>query len=131
MSMSDPIADLLTRIRNATAAHKATVDVRHSNEKEAIVKILSREGFVEKYQVKGDNKKDITVTLKYDKKRNPAFKELQRVSKPGRRVYLGKEDIKPVNNNMGIGIISTSQGVMTTVKAKNLGIGGEFLCKVF
>lgn len=131
MSMSDPIADLLTRVRNAQLASHEGLNVRYSKIKKDILEILKNEGFIKDYKmISKDNKSSLEVKLKYNNK-IPVIKELLRVSKPGRRVYLAHEEIKPVRNNLGVGIISTSQGLMTARKAKKLGIGGEMLCTIF
>ena len=130
MSMTDPIADLLTRIRNAAQARHTKVTIRYSKQKEQMLRILAREGYIKGFKTSEGPKKDFEVELKYYKKK-PAFKEMARVSKPGRRVYVGHDDIKPVHNNMGIGIISTSKGILTAQKAKAEGIGGEYLCTIY
>ena len=131
MSLSDPIADMLTRIRNASRAGHPRVSFAGSNLKESIVAILKNEGFIANYEVKKeDNKSNIEVELKYVDKA-PVIKEIERVSKPGRRIYSKSQDMRPVRNNMGIAILSTSHGVMTGRKAKKMNVGGEILLRVW
>ena len=131
MSLSDPIADMLTRIRNASRAGHPRVSFAGSNLKESIVSILKNEGFISAYEVKKENNKStIEVELKYADK-SPVIKEIERVSKPGRRIYSKSQDMRPVRNNMGIAILSTSHGVMTGRKAKKMNVGGEVLLRVW
>ena len=131
MSLSDPIADMLTRIRNASRAGHPRVSFAGSNLKESIVAILKNEGFIANYEVKKeDNKSNIEVELKYVNKA-PVIKEIERVSKPGRRIYSKSQDMRPVRNNMGIAILSTSHGVMTGRKSKTMNVGGEILLRVW
>ena len=131
MSLSDPIADMLTRIRNASRAGHPRVSFAGSNLKESIVAILKNEGFIANYEVKKeDNKSNIEVELKYVDKA-PVIKEIERVSKPGRRIYSKSQDMRPLRNNMGIAILSTSHGVMTGRKAKKMNVGGEILLRVW
>jgi len=130
MSMSDPIADMLTRIRNAQQVDKATVSMPSSKVKVAIAKVLTEEGYIEGYQVKGDPAKpELEITLKYYAGR-PVIERIERVSRPGLRIYRGRQTIPQVMNGLGIAIISTSQGVMTDRKARAVGVGGEVLCYV-
>ena len=132
MSLSDPIADMLTVIRNASRAGHHTVKVPGSRLKVSILSILKDEGFIENYRVKPENQKtDIEVKLKYVNGQNPVIRQLVRISKPGRRAYVSSKSLKPVRNNIGIAIVSTSKGVMTGRRAKKLNIGGELLCKVW
>ena len=132
MSLSDPIADMLTRIRNASRAHHGTVSFPGSRLKMAILDILKNEGFIENYVIRKENKKtDVEVKLKYTGAREPVIRQMHRISKPGRRHYVTVDDLRPVRNNMGIAIVSTSQGVMTGRKAKKLNIGGEVICEVW
>lgn len=135
MTMTDPIADMLTRIRNAIMAGHSYVVVPGSKMKLAIAKILKDEGFIENYDVTKDRPQPmIRVWLKYagDRKdRRAAITGLKRVSRPGRRVYAGKKDIPWVLSGMGIAVLSTSRGVMTGKKARRLGIGGEVLCHIW
>ena len=132
--MTDPIADMLTRIRNASRVGKQEVFVPFSKIKLGIVKILKKEGFVEDYsELKPDatNKfGGINITLKYEDNAS-VIGSLKRISSPGRRVYVAKDKIPAVRNNFGIAIISTSQGVMTNKEAKKSGLGGELLCEIY
>jgi small subunit ribosomal protein S8 len=130
MSMSDPIADMLTRIRNAQMAEKTIVAMPSSKIKVAIAKVLLDEGYVEGFKVmENDGKPTLEVGLKYYADR-PVIEKIQRISRPGLRVYKGSEDIPRVMNGMGIAIVSTSKGLMTDHKARANGIGGEVLCIV-
>jgi small subunit ribosomal protein S8 len=135
MTMTDPIADMLTRIRNAIMAGHSYVGVPGSKMKVAIAGILKDEGFIENYGVtKGGPQPTIRIWLKYagDRKdRRSAITGLKRISKPGRRVYVGKEDIPWVLSGMGIAILTTSKGIMTGKKARRLGVGGEVLCYIW
>ena len=135
MSTTDPIADMLTRIRNAIMAGHNYVVVPDSKMKLAIAGILKDEGFIENYDVTKDQPQPmIRIWLKYagDRKdRRPVIAGLRRVSKPGRRVYTDKKDIPWVRSGMGIAILSTSKGVMTGKKARRLGVGGEVLCYIW
>ena len=129
--MSDPIADMLTRIRNAIAASRQHVVIPHSRVKEAIAKILSDNGFVASYRVDTDGAfKSLIVTLNSDDTR-AAITALQRVSKPGRRVYAASQDIPLVLGGRGMVILSTSGGLMTGREARKAGLGGELICKVW
>lgn len=131
MSLSDPIADMLTVVRNAGRAGHATCRVKGSKVKKSILEILKDEGFIKDFQpVVEKTFTDFEVSLKYQSRRNSVIREVQRVSKPGRRVYIKAEDITPIKSNMGISIISTSRGIMTNKKAKKLNIGGEVLCVI-
>src|ERR1017187_93234 len=130
MSMSDPISDMLTRIRNAQMAEKVTVKMPSSKLKVAIAKVLQDEGYVEGFNdSSNDGKPTLEIGLKYYADR-PVIEKIQRVSRPGLRVYKGSEDIPRVMNNLGIAIVSTSKGLMTDRKARANGIGGEVLCIV-
>lgn len=130
MSMSDPIADMLTRIRNAQMAEKTMVAMPSSKIKAAIAKVLQDEGYVDGFKVlENDGKPMLEIGLKYYADR-PVIEKIQRVSRPGLRVYKGSEDIPHVMNGMGIAIVSTSKGLMTDHKARANGIGGEVLCIV-
>jgi len=133
MTMSDPIADMLTRIRNANTAKHDTVDVPASKMKLAIAKILLDEGYIAKYDVIEDgNFKTIHITLKYGADKNEKIiTGLKRISKPGLRVYANKEDLPKVLGGLGIAIISTNQGVVTDKEARKLGVGGEVLAFVW
>jgi len=131
MHITDPIADLLTRIRNANSARHETVEVPSSNMKKAIVQILFEEGYVKKYEVIEDGRQgNIKVWLKYDNKKQVII-GLKRVSKPGLRVYANREDLPRVLRGLGIAIISTSKGIMTDKKARRENIGGEVLAFVW
>jgi small subunit ribosomal protein S8 len=137
MSVSDPIADMLTRVRNAVMAGQLVTTMPSSKIKVAIAKILKTEGFVADYEVQDGKRvgeKVLTIRLKYigeRRNRRPVVTGIERVSKPGRRVYTGKQDIPWVLSGMGIAILSTSQGVMTGREARKLGLGGEVVCKVW
>ncbi|WP_353134474.1 30S ribosomal protein S8 [Limnohabitans sp.] len=130
MSMSDPIADLLTRIRNAQMVAKPTVMVPSSKVKIAIAQVLKDEGYIDGFQIKQDaGKTEIEITLKYYAGR-PVIERIERVSRPGLRVYKGCGAIPQVMNGMGVAIVTTPQGVMTDRKARATGVGGEVLCYV-
>lgn len=131
MSMSDPIADLLTRIRNGQAAGKTEVSVASSKLKTAIVKVLKEEGYIADYRVVQDrnNKQTLTIELKYFEGR-PVIDRLERVSRPGLRIYRGKDELPKVLGGMGTVIVSTPRGVMTDRQARSIGQGGEVLCIV-
>jgi small subunit ribosomal protein S8 len=137
MSVNDPIADMLTRIRNGVMASQSVVAMPHSNIKAEIARILKEEGFVEGYEVVDGEKsfmKTLRVKLKYvgeRRQRASVITGLERISRPGRRVYTHKTDIPWVLAGMGIAILSTPKGVMTGQRARQLGIGGELLCKVW
>lgn len=135
MSVTDPIADMLTRIRNATMRNQAAVSVPHSNIKEAIAGVLKEEGYVEDYQVLPEKPQAVLrLKLRYvggRRERHSVITNLNRVSKAGRRVYVGKQNIPWVLDGMGIAIVTTSKGVMTDQKARRLGVGGEVLCRVW
>ena len=133
MTTNDPIADMLTRIRNANTAKHDTVDVQASKMKLAIADILVDEGYVEKYDlVDNGNFKDIRITLKYGKDKNDKIiAGLKRISKPGLRVYASREELPKVLGGLGIAIISTNKGVMTDKKARELNVGGEVLAFVW
>ena len=131
--MTDPIADMLTRIRNANTAKHDTVDVPSSKMKLAIAKILLDEGYIKAYElVDNSNFKDIHITLKYGKDKNEKIiSGLQRISKPGLRVYANKEELPKVLGGLGVAIISTNQGVITDKEARKLGVGGEVLAFIW
>ena len=132
MHITDPIADMLTRIRNAGAAGHKTVDVPASGVKKAIAKILLEEGYIKEYEVLPENVQGvIRITLKYTSGREKAISGLRRVSKPGLRVYAGADELPRVLRGLGIAIISTSKGVMTDRKARKLNVGGEVLAFVW
>ena len=132
MAMSDPISDMLTRIRNAGKAKFNRVDIPGSKLKTELAKVLLEEGFIKNYKFIKDKKQGILrVYLKYDDEQTFAIFGLKRISKPSRRVYVKGKDIKPVLNGMGIAILSTSKGVMTDKKARAEKIGGEVLCNIW
>ena len=135
MSMSDPIADMLTRVRNALLREHPSVSMPHSKTKESIAEVLKAEGYIEDFQVLSQKPGDVLLLeLKYKggrRDRVSVITGLQRVSKPGRRHYVGKEDIPWVLSGMGIAILTTSRGVMTDQQARRQGIGGEVICKVW
>lgn len=132
MSMTDPIADLLTRIRNAHRAKHDRLDVPASNLKMEVCRILKEEGYIKNVEmVEGEPRSVIRVFLAYNKEGKPGIQRMQRVSTPGRRVYRGADDIKPVLNGLGVGIVSTSQGLMTDRQARKRRVGGEVLCEIW
>lgn len=131
MIMTDPIADMLTRIRNGVSARHESVEVPASKEKVEIAKILKNEGFITDYSVAGDVKKNITVVLKYGPNNEKVISGLKRISKPGLRVYAKVDAIPRVLNGLGIAIISTSEGLMTDKEAKAKHVGGEVLAYVW
>lgn len=132
MSMSDPIADALTRVRNAIKSKHNLVVLPKSRTILALVKLLKEEGFVEDFLTKKNGPfEEIHIALKYDNQGLPVISHMERVSKPGRRVYCGKDEIPAVLGGMGIAILSTSKGIMTSRQAKQAGVGGELLCKVY
>lgn len=132
MTMTDPIADMLTRIRNASAAKHDTVDIPASNMKKAIAEILNNEGYIKGYQVLDGNVQGIIrVTLKYGQGKSSAISGIKRVSKPGLRIYAGKDELPKVLRGMGIAIVSTSKGIMTDKEARKQHIGGEVLAFVW
>jgi len=131
--MTDIIADSLTRIRNAAMRRLDTTELLHSKTIEAIVSILVDKGYLESFSVKdlGNNKKSIKVVLKYDDNERSVINELKKISKPGRRIYKGKEDIKSFKNGYGTLIVSTSNGILPNDEAFKRGIGGEVICSVW
>jgi small subunit ribosomal protein S8 len=130
MSMSDPIADMLTRIRNAQVVNKVTVAMPSSKVKVAIANVLKDEGYIEDFAVAEDGgKAELKIGLKYYAGR-PVIERIERVSRPGLRIYKGKDDIPSVMNGLGVAIISTPRGVMTDRKARASGVGGEVICYV-
>ena len=130
--MTDPIADLITRIRNANMVYKESTEVPYSRIKKNIVQILKDEGYISDYEViEKDNKKTIKIYLKYGKNKERVIMGIQRVSKPGRRIYVGKDQVPKVLNGIGIAIISTSKGLVTDRVARKIGQGGEVLLYVW
>jgi small subunit ribosomal protein S8 len=132
MSMTDPIADLLTRIRNAQIAKHDRLDVPVSRLKVEIAKLLKDEGFIKNFrEIEAVPQGTLRIFLRYSTEGVPAISYLQRVSKPGRRVYRKAEEIQPVRNGLGIGIVSTSQGLLTDAQARERRVGGELLCQIW
>ena len=129
MSMSDPIADMFTRIRNAQMVEKSAVTMPSSKLKVAIAQVLKDEGYIEGFAIKGDVKAELEIALKYYAGR-PVIERIERVSRPGLRVYKGRHSIPQVQNGLGVAIVTTPQGVMTDRKARATGVGGEVLCYV-
>lgn len=133
MGMTDPIADMLTRIRNANRMHFKTVDVLSSKMNTSIAEVLKKAGFITGYELKKDkyDRESLRIELVYPDSRNYVLTDIQRVSKPGRRVYVHSQDIPKVLNGYGIAILSTSRGIMTDQEARDSKVGGEILCKVW
>lgn len=132
MSMSDPLADMLTRIRNANMVRHETVEIPNSNLKTRVAENLEKEGYIHGYEVVADSKQGILkITLKYDQHNNGVITGLQRVSKPGCRVYVQSNKIPKVMSGLGVAILSTSNGVITDKEARQQGVGGEVLCEVW
>jgi small subunit ribosomal protein S8 len=132
MCMTDPIADMLTRIRNAGGARFDKVDIPASRMKISLAKILKEEGFIKNYKVIKDNRQGILrVYLKYTNQQQPLIQGIRRVSKPGRRAYTGHSELPKVQGGLGVAVISTSQGVVTDRAARKLAVGGEVLCEVW
>jgi small subunit ribosomal protein S8 len=132
MTINDPISDMLTRIRNAGMARKATTTMPSTKVLVAVAGILKSEGYITDYQViEKSPQNELMVTLRYGADKRHAIREIKRVSKPGLRVYAGKERVPRVRSGLGIAIVSTTQGVMTGYEARRRGIGGEVLCTVF
>jgi small subunit ribosomal protein S8 len=130
MSMSDPIADMLTRIRNAQSMEKLSVSMPASKIKTAIAKVLKDEGYIEDFKSSGDAKlPTLEIALKYYAGR-PVIEKMSRISRPGLRIYRGRDNLPSVMNGLGVAIVSTPKGVMTDRKARSLGMGGEVLCTV-
>jgi len=130
MSMTDPIADMLTRIRNGQKARKVSVSMPASNSKEAIARVLQDEGYISGFKIEGDGaEKALVVDLKYFKGK-PVIEKIERSSRPGLRIYRGKEDLPKVLGGLGVAIVSTSAGVMSDREAREKGVGGEVLCIV-
>jgi small subunit ribosomal protein S8 len=132
MVMTDSVADMLTRVRNAQMALKKTVDVPYSNYKRDIVKVLRQEGFIAGFDIRlQNNKKVLRIYLKYTEEKDPVIQGIERVSRPGRRRYAGFKDLPYVHDGLGMSIISTSQGLMTTDKAKRKRVGGEIVLNIW
>ena len=132
MSMTDPIADLLTRIRNALLAKHDRLDVPSSKLKRNICALLKQEGYIQDFEVIDQSPQDsLRIFLRYTDAGTPAMRRMSRVSKPGRRVYRGADDIKPVLNGLGTAIVSTSRGLLTDRQAREMRVGGEILCEIW
>ena len=132
MSMTDPIADLLTRIRNAQSAHHETVEIPYSRLKKDLASVLKAEGFVKNLKVIQSKPADILhITLRYTDDNEAAIRGIKRISKPGCRVYVGCNDMPSIRGGFGVNILSTASGVMTGAKARKLNVGGEVLCQVW
>ncbi|CAG18773.1 30S ribosomal protein S8 [Photobacterium profundum] len=129
MSMQDPISDMLTRLRNGQTAKKVAVKMPSSKQKVAIAALLKEEGFVAEFTVTGDVKPELEVTLKYFEA-NPVIEQIQRVSRPGLRIYKKKDALPSVMGGLGIAVVSTSKGLMTDRAARKAGLGGEIICYV-
>jgi small subunit ribosomal protein S8 len=130
MTMQDPVADMLTRIRNAQAAHHPVVSIPSSKLKIAICEVLQREGYIDGFEVDQAAKPTLNVTLRYHRGR-PVIEEIKRVSRPGLRSYRGNENLPKIRGGFGVSIVSTNRGVMTDREARAQGVGGEVLCTVF
>lgn len=132
MSMTDPIADMLTRIRNANIARHESTMVPASRLKEDIARILQEEGYIKSYKYLEDQKQGmLLISLKYSSGKERVISELKRISKPGRRIYLNKANLPRVLNGMGTAVVSTSRGVMTASQCRRAGVGGEIICHVW
>jgi small subunit ribosomal protein S8 len=131
MNISDPIADMLTRIRNAQVARHESVVVPNSRIKAEIARVLKSEGFITDYELPGEKEKDIKIRLRYSGKRAPVVTGLKRISKPGLRIYTKAKDMPRILGGLGVAIVSTPQGVMTAAEAKRANVGGEILCYVW
>ena len=131
MSLSDPIGDMIARVKNAQARNHKKVELPSSNFKSKIADILKNEGFIKDFKVNADNNKSVlSMELKYHSG-NPVISAFERVSKPGRRIFSSAESLPKINNGLGIAIVSTSKGVMTDIDARKQKLGGEIICKVF
>ncbi|MCD6214378.1 MAG: 30S ribosomal protein S8 [Candidatus Desulfofervidus sp.] len=131
-NITDPIADMLTRIRNAIQANKGEVEIPSSKLKLSIIRILKQEGYIQQHKLIKDGKQGIIkISLKYNEDKKSVISGLKRISKPGRRIYVKKEQLPYVLNGLGIAIISTSKGILTDKQARALGIGGEWLCSIW
>ncbi len=129
MSLQDPVSDMLTRIRNAQKATKVTVKMPSSTQKVNIANVLKDEGYITDYSVSGDAKKELSIELKYFQGK-PVIEQIDRVSRPGLRIFKSKDELPSVNGGLGIAIISTSKGMMTEKQARSSGNGGEVICTV-
>ncbi|MBU1242392.1 30S ribosomal protein S8 [Myxococcota bacterium] len=132
MSMTDPIADFLTRIRNGLQARKPSVAMPSSRLKCSLAEVFKKEGYIADYREEAIGKlSNLVIDLKYDENNQPAIEGLKRMSKPGQRVYVGKEDLPKVRSGLGVAIVTTSRGVMTDSQARKMNIGGEVICTVW
>jgi small subunit ribosomal protein S8 len=132
MSITDPLADMLTRVRNAGNAKLNSVDIPGSRIKAALAGVLKEEGYIRNFKFIKDNKQGIIrIYLKYDKNDRHAIYGIERISKPSRRVYIKGKDVKPVLNGMGVSVLSTSRGILTDKQARQENLGGELLCKIW
>ena len=132
MSMTDPIADLLSRIRNAHTAKHDRLDIPVSKQKLEVCRLLKEEGFIRNFRVvEATPVGTLRVFLRYSPEGEPAINHVERISKPGRRVYRGASEIKPVRNGLGVGIVSTSQGLLTDAQARERKVGGELICELW
>lgn len=132
MSMSDPLADMLTRIRNAGKAKHKSVDIPGSQIKTALANVMKEEGFIKNFKFIKDNKQGILrIYLKYEQNDRHVIYGIKRVSKPSRRIYVGSKDVKPVLNGLGISVLSTSKGLITDKQATKQNVGGEVLCEIW
>jgi small subunit ribosomal protein S8 len=130
--MTDPIADMLTRIRNAVAVGHERVVIPSSKQKEAVARILASEGFIDRYEVMAaDPGASLTLVLRYGDRRRPAIEGVKRISKPGHRVYRGHDELRRVQGGLGVAIVSTSQGLLPDREARRRKLGGEVLCEVW
>ncbi|PPI87875.1 30S ribosomal protein S8 [Candidatus Pantoea edessiphila] len=129
MSMQDPIADMLTRIRNGQSSYKNTISMPASKLKLSIAKVFKEEGYIEDFKIIGDSNIQLELTLKYFKGK-PVLEKIHRVSRPGLRVYKKKDELPKIMDGMGVAVISTSQGVMSDSMARHIGLGGEIICYV-
>ncbi|AXM46020.1 30S ribosomal protein S8 [Dichelobacter nodosus] len=127
--LMDPVADMLTRVRNAQRIGRSFVIMPSSNQKKAIAEVLKEEGYIQSFEIKGDKKPELTIYLKYYQGR-PVIETIKRVSRPGLRIFRNKDQLPRVQSGLGIAIISTSKGVMSDHKARELGVGGEVICMV-
>ncbi len=130
MSLSDPIGDMLARIKNAQARNHTKVELPSSKFKSKIAEVLKSEGYIIDYKINDDKKPSIEINLKYNSG-NPVINTIERISKPGRRIFSSASSLPKINNGLGIAIVSTPQGVMTDVDARKKKLGGEIICKVF
>jgi len=129
--MTDPIADMLTRIRNAQAVHKEELVFPHSKIKHEIAKLLARENFIESTEKVVNKFDEIRIVLKYKEDGKPSIEHIKRISKPGQRIYVGKDSLPRILNDLGVAVLSTSNGIMTNKKARRVKVGGELLFEIW